>query len=95
MSVRTYEVVADGCLLTCMMARTTQRPPIMPTSTHVKMLHKISPSSAVGESVVLVELEKKSVMQSAFAVLCFVAEIMIQTRATENAAVVDMMWIVV
>ena len=71
-----------------MMARITQSPPISPKTTQVKMLHRMLPSSPVTE---LVELEKKSLRQSDLAVLCFVAEMMIQTRATENAAVVTMM----
>ena len=57
------------------------------------MLHRVSPSSPVVEDDV--ELEKKLVRQLDLVVLCFIAEMIIQTKATEKAAVVTIIWIIV
>jgi hypothetical protein len=69
------------------MARTTQSPPMTPTSTHGKMLHMILPSS----SEVEFEESKKLLRHVLLAVECREAEMMIQTNATENAAKVIML----
>lgn len=74
-----------------MMARTTQRPPIKPMSTQVKMLHRVSPSFKVADAVVEFAISKKSFSQLAVAVECFDAEMIIQVNETAKAAIVTMM----
>lgn len=78
--------------LTCMMARITQRPPIRPTSTHVKILQRVFPSPTVSVAPVLLsESAKKLLRQLLSAVLCLDAEIIIQVKATAKPATVIMM----
>jgi hypothetical protein len=65
------------------MANKTHKAPIIPTSTHGKMLHKVSPSLELDAEFVGL---KKSWMHLASALECLVADTIIQAAAIENAA---------
>jgi len=81
-----------------MMAKTTHKPPINPTTTHVNIGHKIWPSLAceMAEPVTLAEVElKKSFSHLVVALLWLVAEMAIHVAAIAKAAKVKMMFMVV
>ena len=65
------------------MANKTHKPPMIPTSTHGKMLHKVSPSLEFDAELVGL---KKSWMHLVSALECLVADTIIQAAAIENAA---------
>jgi hypothetical protein len=67
-----------------MMASKTHNPPIIPTSTHGKILHSIFPSEAA--ALVGSPVEKKSSMHFDLAVEWREAETMIQAAAIANTA---------
>lgn len=65
------------------MASKTHKAPIIPTSTHGKMLHRVLPSLELdAESAEL----KKSKIHLASALECLVADTTMKAAATENAA---------